>query len=185
MFSGKTEAAQAEARKAKIAKRKIVYFRPWAANRKDATCVVSHAGNTIEGLTPVLLGEGEEHKVFEIGREYDVIIVDEVQWLKTTAAKHLSQLYYLGKVVIVCGLDSDYLGKPFETLLAVRAIPEAECHALVAICSECFSPNATRTQRMSAGAPVTEETVRYEVGGEEKYRAVCIECAMHTGTVNP
>lgn len=182
MFSGKTEAAQAEARKALIADRKVVYIRPTVANRDDASCVVSHAANTIAGIEPVLLGEQEEERLYSIGEGYDVVIVDEGQFLGPRAAEQIYRLFSEGRFVVFCALDSDFLGGPFETTLQVMAIPEAEIHRLTAICSRCKDALATRTHKHREGAAAPADSPRFETGSTDKYEALCLPCFLSART---
>lgn len=180
MFSGKTEAAQAEIRKALVAKRSVVFFRPARANRGDEHAVVSHAQNTVPDLQPVMIGEGEEGVLYERGKSADVIIVDEGQFLRPAAAEPILRLFLEGHVVVYCALDADYRGEPFETSIAVMGIPEAEIHRLTAVCVSCRNARATRTQKLVDGKPVPldRDSPRLETGGSEKYRAVCLECFL-------
>ena len=178
MFSGKTEAAQAELRKARIAARQVVYVRPAVANRDDSACVVSHAANTVDEIEPVLLGEGEEERLYEIGRGVDVVIVDEGQFLEPSAVGPIFRLFSEGKFVVYCGLDNDFLGKPFETTLQIMGIPEAEIHRLTAICSHCKNAYATRTHKYRDGGAAPADSPRFETGSTERYEALCLTCFL-------
>lgn len=179
MFAGKTEAGQAEARKAMVAERRVIYFRPAVAHRGDEEVVVSHADNVVPGLLPTLITGDEVQKIYDFGREHHVIILDEGQFLPVLAARHLCRLFFEGRVVVYCGLDNDYLGNPFETSQAMMAVPEAEIHRLSAICVQCKNAHATRTLKLVDGRAAPADSPRFETGSTEKYQAVCLDCYLN------
>ncbi len=176
MFSGKTEETQAQARKNRIANRTVIFFRHDRASRNDVDRVVSHAETVLDGVTPHLIADGEEQQIYEIGKGYDVIIVDEGHFLPMSVVEVLFRLYREGHVVVYSGLDTDFLGRSFETSQVVMAIPEAEVKKLTATCIQCGDPEATRSLKLIDGQPAPASSSRIQTGGEELYCAVCIDC---------
>jgi len=73
-----------------------------------------------------------------------------------------------GKRVIVTGLDTDFMGRPFEPMPRLLAIAE-EITKLLAICVRCGNP-AVHTQRLVA----SEELIVVGAGG--MYEARCRRC---------
>jgi thymidine kinase len=74
----------------------------------------------------------------------------------------------LGKRVIVAGLDTDFMGRPFEPMPRLLAVAE-EITKLLAICMRCGNP-AVHTQRLVA----SEELIVVGAGG--MYEARCRRC---------
>jgi thymidine kinase len=70
--------------------------------------------------------------------------------------------------VIVAGLDTDFMGRPFEPMPRLLAVAE-EITKLLAICMRCGNP-AVHTQRLVA----SEELI--VVGAGNVYEARCRRC---------
>ena len=78
------------------------------------------------------------------------------------------RVYDAGKRVIVTGLDTDYLGRPFEPMPRLLAAAE-EIIKLLAICVQCGNP-AVHTQRLVA----SEDLI--VVGAAGMYEPRCRRC---------
>jgi len=98
----------------------------------------------------------------------EVVGIDEAQFLGEELVDVCTKLANLGKRVIVAGLDTDYLGRPFEPMPRLLAIAE-EIVKLLAICVRCGNP-AVHTQRLVE----SEELV--VVGATGIYEARCRRC---------
>jgi thymidine kinase len=101
--------------------------------------------------------------------EFDCIGIDEgqffpdlVSWCEACANR--------GKVVIVAALDGDYQRRPFGPVLHLVPLAEDVCK-LTAVCMRCHQP-ASFSQKLVLSA--AESVV--DIGGAEKYRAVCRTC---------
>ena len=94
--------------------------------------------------------------------------VDEAQFLGETVVEACVKLADLGKRVIVAGLDTDFMGRPFEPIPRLLAVAE-EITKLLAICMRCGNP-AVHTQRLVA----SEELIVVGAGG--MYEARCRRC---------
>ena len=168
MFAGKTEELLRRIKRARIAKQKVVVFKPQLDWRYGEKQVCSHSG-VKEQAVPI-------DNVWEIPKqalEYDVVAIDEVQFFAPEIVAVVESLINQGKRVVVSGLDMDFQGKPFEVCALLMAKAE-KVDKLTAVCVEC-GIDATRTQRRVEGKPVYEgETV--EIGGSENYVAVCGNC---------
>jgi thymidine kinase len=79
-----------------------------------------------------------------------------------------TKLANMGKRVIIAGLDTDYLGRPFVPMPTLLAIAE-EITKLLAICMRCGNP-AVHTQRLVA----SEDLIVVGAGG--MYEARCRRC---------
>jgi len=169
MFSGKSEEMIRRLRRAEIAGQRVVILKPHIDDRYDATDVVSHAGARMRAV-PVASAED----VAARASGFDVVGIDEVQFLEHAIVGHALELASNGVRVVVAGLDQDFRRLPFGPM------PELLSHAefvdkLQAVCHRCGGP-ATTTQRLVDGlpAPYSGETV--VVGAAEQYEARCRDC---------
>jgi thymidine kinase len=74
----------------------------------------------------------------------------------------------MGKRIIIAGLDTDYLGRPFHPMPELLAVADDITKAL-AICMQCGNP-AKHTQRLVE----SEELI--VVGATGMYEARCRRC---------
>jgi len=169
MFSGKSEEMIRRLRRAEIAGQRVVIFKPRIDDRYDATDVVSHAGARMRAVPVSTVGE-----ISERAREFDVVGIDEAQFLGEGVVALALELVDRGVRVVIAGLDQDFRRLPFGPM------PELLTHAefvdkLQAVCHRCGGP-ATTTQRLVDGlpAPYSGETV--VVGAAEQYEARCRGC---------
>ncbi|OQY73838.1 MAG: thymidine kinase [Ignavibacteriales bacterium UTCHB3] len=163
MFSGKTEELIRRLRRAKIAKQKVIVFKPVIDNRYSADSVVSHSELSIESVNINNITE-----VYERVGDAQVVGIDEAQFFSNDLIKVCTDLANSGKRVVVAGLDQDYRGVPFEPMPELMAIAEFVTKTL-AICVVCGNP-ASRTQRTIASGD------RVLVGAADSYEARCRKC---------
>jgi thymidine kinase len=98
----------------------------------------------------------------------EVIGIDEANFLGNGLVEVVTRLADLGKRVIVAGLDTDYLGRPFDPIPALLALAEQITKTL-AICMRCGNP-AKFTQRLIA----SDDLIVVGAGG--MYEARCRRC---------
>ena len=160
MFSGKTEELIRRLRRARYARQDVVVFKPGIDQRYSADNVDSHSGQRIRSICvdhaaeiPALVGDAQ------------VVGIDEGQFLGPDLPQVCEDLANAGKRVIVAGLDTDYLGRPFEPMPHLLAIAEYITKNL-AICVVCGNP-ADRSQR------VINRDARFLVGESDAYEARC------------
>ena len=129
MFSGKTEELIRRLKRAKIANQKIQIFKPSIDSRSDEY-IESHDKKKIKSITVKTA-----YDIFEIGKDFDVIGIDEIQFFDNDIISVCNSLANNGVRVIAAGLDMDYLGNPFGPMPNLMAIAEyvTKVHA---ICSE-------------------------------------------------
>src|SRR5215467_2163349 len=164
MFSGKSEELIRRLRRAKIARQNVQIFKPALDNRYSDAEIVSHSEMKIPSTNVSTAKE-----LFEKVRpDAEVVGVDEGQFFDAELPAVLSKLADAGKRVIVAGLDTDYLGKPFEPMPQLLAIAEYITKTL-AICMVCGGP-ANHTQRL---VPSKERVL---VGASGTYEARCRHC---------
>jgi len=163
MFSGKTEELIRRLRRAKIAKQKVIVFKPVIDNRYAVDSVVSHSELSIESVNI-----SDVNEVFEHVGEAQVVGIDEAQFFSGDLISVCTELANEGRRVVVAGLDQDYKGVPFDPMPELMAIAEFVTKTL-AICVVCGRP-ASRTQRKTASGD------RVLIGASDSYEARCRSC---------
>ncbi len=171
MFSGKTEELIRRLRRAKIAKQKVVIFKPIIDTRYSNNSIVSHSE---QSLPSVLIKDVKE--ILDLVEDAQVIGIDEAQFFSNDIINVCNKLADDGKRVIVAGLDMDYRGVPFEPIPQLLSVAEYITKSL-AICVECGNP-ADRTQRKTASSE------RVIVGAADLYEARCRKCHYIPTEVN-
>ena len=161
MFSGKTEELIRRLKRAKIANQKIQIFKPSIDSRNDQY-IESHDKKRIKSITVKT-----SYDVFEIGKDFDVIGIDEAQFFDNEIVSVCNALANNGVRVIVAGLDMDYLGNPFGPMPNLMAIAEhvTKVHA---ICSKTGGI-ANYSYRKKQGDSIIL------IGEEDKYEALSRE----------
>jgi thymidine kinase len=163
MFSGKTEELIRRLRRAKIAKQKVVIFKPIIDTRYSNNAIVSHSE---QSLPSILIKDVNE--ILDLVEDAQVVGIDEAQFFSNNLIDVCNKLADEGKRVLVAGLDMDYRGIPFEPMPQLLSIAEYITKSL-AICVVCGNP-ADRTQRKNASSE------RVVVGAADMYEARCRKC---------
>lgn len=164
MFSGKSEELIRRLRRAEIARQRVQIFKPVIDQRYTRNGIVSHSGLEISSE---LVKQGDEI-LAKVAPRTEVVGIDEAQFLGESMVEACVKLADLGKRVIVAGLDTDFLGRPFEPMPRLLAVAE-EITKLLAICMHCGNP-AVHTQRLVA----SEDLIVVGAGG--MYEARCRRC---------
>jgi len=165
MFSGKTEELIRRLRRAEIAKLSTILFKPKIDNRYSSNKVVSHNNNSMKSIQITKSSE-----IFEKGKKYDVIGIDEAQFLDKELIVYCKKLA-LSNRIIVAGLDKDYKGNPFGPMPGIMC--EADyLDKLRAICIQCGN-NASYTQR------ITKHLEQIVIGESDYYEARCRHCYQY------
>src|SRR5579872_252002 len=164
MFSGKSEELIRRLKRAEIARQRVQIFKPVIDQRYAHTDIVSHSGFELPSQVVHTAVD-----VFEMVQpRTEVVGIDEGQFLGDGLVDICMRMADAGKRVIVTGLDTDYLGRPFEPMPRLLAVAE-EITKLLAICVQCGNP-AVHTQRLGA----SEELIVVGAGG--MYEARCRRC---------
>jgi thymidine kinase len=164
MFSGKSEELIRRLRRAEIGRQRVQIFKPVIDQRYSKNGIVSHSGLEIPSE---LVSTGTDI-LEKVAPRTEVVGIDEAQFLGESFVADCARLAELGKRVIVAGLDTDFLGRPFEPMPRLLAVAE-EITKLLAICMRCGNP-AVHTQRIVA----SEELIVVGAGG--MYEARCRRC---------
>lgn len=170
MYSGKSEELIRRMKRAKIAKQKIIVFKPAIDNRYSKEDVVSHSGDSI-GAIPIK----ESKDIYGyLDEDIQVVGIDEVQFFDEKIVDIAIDLADKGVRVICAGLDMDFRGEPFGPTPKLLAVAEF-VDKLQAVCSVCGQP-ATRSQRLINEKPAKYGDPIIQVGAVESYEARCREC---------
>mgnify|MGYP003595286770 CR=1 FL=1 len=163
MFSGKTEELIRRLKRAKFAKQKVEIFKPSIDTRYDDEKVVSHDSNYILS-TPV----ESSSNILLLSGDVDVVGIDEAQFFDAELINVCNTLANNGMRVIVAGLDTDFLGKPFGPMPALMAIAE-DVTKVHAICVRCgnLANHSHRT---------TSEKSLVLLGETQNYEPLCRSC---------
>lgn len=167
MFSGKSEELIRRLKRARIARQRVVCYKPDIDLRYHRTAISSHSAQTHEAVT-VSSVERLREALFPVLHDIEVIGLDEAQWLDEAVVPLAYELVRLGKRVIVGGLDMSYAGEPFGPIPALMAIAD-EVTKLSAVCTVCGAP-AIHSQRLGQ----SQELV--VVGAAGVYEARCRRC---------
>lgn len=170
MFSGKSEALIKEIQRARLAKKKVIVFKPTIDSRYGELQVTAHSGAAVEAL-PV---SRAEDILLRSTMDYDVVAIDEVQFFSEELVDVVEQLANYGFRVILAGLDQDFRGEPFGCVPGLMARSE-KVTKLHAVCNQC-GEQASRTQRLIDGKPAHYEDPIILVGATERYEARCRYC---------
>jgi len=164
MFSGKSEELIRRLRRAMIARKRVQVFKPVLDNRYSADEIVSHGD--IRMKSEVV---GRPQEILErLDWRTQVVGIDEANFLGAGLIDVANQLADLGKQVIIAGLDTDFMGRPFAPVPELLAHAESITKTL-AICMRCGNP-AKHTQRL------VESEDLIVVGAAGMYEARCRRC---------
>jgi len=167
MFSRKTEELLIELKRYELAKKKIILFKHAIDNRYGEEYVTSHDGRKMKAIKV-----SDPSEIYNIGKEYEVIGIDEAQFFDTEIADVVNRLADEGKRIVIAGLDKNFLGKPFGPMPLLLAIAD-EVIKLTAVCPVCGEP-ATFTIRKS------KEEQEILIGGYDHYEP---RCRVHHHTI--
>ncbi|HVJ06336.1 MAG TPA: thymidine kinase [Candidatus Saccharimonadales bacterium] len=164
MFSGKSEELIRRLRRAEIARQRVQVFKPGVDRRYSEDQIISHSDFKIASECVQDAREMESR----LDLRSEVIGVDEAQFLGEGMIDLAVRLADMGKRVIIAGLDTDYLGRPFHPMPELLAVAD-EIQKTLAICMQCGNP-AKHTQRL------VESTELVVVGAAGMYEARCRRC---------
>lgn len=163
MFSGKTEELIRRLKRAQFANQKIEIFKPAVDTRYSEMDVVSHDLHSIPS-TPIK----DAAKMLLVADDVQVVGVDEAQFFGENLVEVAQVLANKGKRVIIAGLDTDYLGKPFGPIPALLAVAE-DVQKVHAICVKCGNL-ANHSHRLSKSKKLVV------LGEKDVYEPLCRAC---------
>ncbi len=164
MFSGKSEELIRRLRRARIARKRVQVFKPVLDDRYSEYEIVSHSDSRI----PAEAVADAKEILLKLDWRTEVVAIDEANFMGLELVEIAQQLADSGKKVLIAGLDTDYLGRPFPPMPDLLAVAESITKTL-AICMRCGNP-AKHTQRLSG----SEDLIMVGAGG--LYEARCRRC---------
>jgi thymidine kinase len=147
-----------------IARKRVAVFKPVIDDRYSAEEIVSHGDLRMQSQVIHDAGEMLER----IDWRAEVVGVDEANFMGPSLVEVAGRLADSGKQVIIAGLDTDYLGRPFAPIPDLLAQAESITKTL-AVCVRCGNP-AKHTQRLRGSDDLIV------VGAKDMYEARCRRC---------
>lgn len=163
MFSGKTEELIRRIKRAQFANLKVATFKPTVDKRYSDMDVVSHDSHSVS-CTPIKTPS----RMLQIPEDVQVVGIDEAQFFDLSLVDVCQELANRGVRVIVAGLDTDYLGKPFGPMPGLMAIAE-DVQKVHAICVKCGGL-ANHSHRLSSSRKLVV------LGEKDVYEPLCRQC---------
>ena len=164
MFSGKSEELIRRLKRARIARQRVLCYKPDIDLRYHRRQIASHSAQTHDAC-PVTSVEQLREDLFPRIDTVDVVGIDEVQFLSSAVIPLSEELISLGKRVLVAGLDMTFAAEPFGPVPALMAMAD-KVTKLSAVCMVC-GQSAIHTQRLGQ----SQELV--VVGATGLYEARC------------
>jgi thymidine kinase len=164
MFSGKSEELMRRLRRSIIAKKRVQVFKPLIDNRYSDNEIVSHSDLRMKSQAV----ENAEGILPNLESRTEVVGIDESNFFGPGLVDVATHLADSGKQVIIAGLDTDYMGRPFPPMPELLSLAESITKTL-AICMRCGNP-AKHTQRL------VESSDLIVVGASGMYEARCRRC---------
>ena len=164
MFSGKSEELIRRLRRAQIARKRVQVFKPAIDDRYSKEEIVSHSHLRLDAE---IVNDASEI-LSKLDWRTQVVGIDEPNFLADGLVNVAQQLADSGKQVIIAGLDTDYMGRPFAPIPDLLCVAES-ITKMLAICMRCGNP-AKHTQRL------VETGDLIVVGAAGMYEARCRRC---------
>jgi thymidine kinase len=164
MFSGKSEELIRRLRRARIARKRVQVFKPTIDDRYSRDEIVSHGDQRMKSEVV----SNAKEILQKLDWRSQVVGVDESNFFGPDLVEVTAQLADAGKQVIVAGLDTDFMGRPFPPMPDLLCLAESITKTL-AICMRCGNP-AKHTQRL------VESDDLIVVGAAGMYEARCRHC---------
>lgn len=173
MFSGKSEELIRRVTRSQIARIPVQTFKPQLDDRYALKEVVSHSSLKVEAI-PV---ETSDELLRAVDDSTEVIGIDEGQFFDEGLVEVVESLAGAGKQVIIAGLDTDYLRRPFEPIPTLCDRAEYVTKVL-AVCHKCGGPGMY-TQRIVSSDDLVV------LGATDAYEARCRRCYDPTEPEQP
>ncbi|SRR5579884_343724 len=164
MFSGKSEELIRRLRRARIARKRVQAFKPAIDDRYSTSEIVSHGAQRMKSDVV----NSAKEIMDKIDWRTQVVGIDESNFFGPDLVEVAGRLADTGKQVIIAGLDTDFLGRPFSPMPELLCVAESIVKTL-AICVRCGNP-AKHTQRL------VESDDLIMVGAAGMYEARCRRC---------
>jgi thymidine kinase len=166
MYSGKTTRLIQEIEKFEIANKAYVVFKPSIDIRYGLTNISNHKGLKVEAIPIKKSDEIFEHLE---EKRYNLIAIDEAQFFDEKLPEIVQNLADEGYTVILSCLDMDFKRQPFKVSSELLSIADSVIKNR-AVCERCGSFDAAYSFKLKG------DENQIDVGGKDKYIAVCRKC---------
>ena len=170
MGSSKTACALIKEFSFKEHGKKVLLLKPSLDTRDGKALIRSRIGLSKEAV--VLKPENSIKSGVPHVENYDVIIVDEAQFLTFLQVNELREIADFSAMVMCYGLKTDYMGQLFEG--SKRLIELADC--IREIPSPCLCGKKAIMNAKYVGNKVVYSGGQIELGGNERYIGMCHKC---------
>lgn len=168
MYSGKTTELLNFAEIYELGKKRIKIIKPQIDDRYSKEDVVTHKLFKMSARAVKDVQEMEEF-YNNLSEKPEAIFIDEVHFFDSSIVRLAKKITLEGVDVYCAGLDMNYLWEPFETTALLMGMAD-EVIKKKAVCEVCGEYSGTLSFKKKSNGGV------YDVGGKEKYIAVCKEC---------
>lgn len=154
---------------------KVWIAKPSIDSRDGENLIQSRIGLKTEAY---VISEDENiYRTFQMLRErYDVVIIDEAQFLTEEQINQLGNIVIQLKVPVMCfGLKTDFQTKMFPG--SKRLFEIAESISEIKTICKC-GKKATVNARIDSFGNIITEGEQVELGGNDKYIAMCYKCYL-------
>lgn len=151
--------------------REVALIKPSLDTRNGRTLIKSRIGLSSEALFL-----DRDSSVTEVlgGRDiYDIIIVDEAQFLTVPQVDELREFADDGVMVMCYGLRNDYTGHLFEGSKRIIEVCDT-IREIQSMCSKCGTKAIVDARYI--GNKIIYEGNVIDIGGEDKYITLCHSC---------
>lgn len=165
MFSGKSEELLRRLRTLSYAKFNSLLIKPEYDNRFSEDEIVSRSG--LKEKTHTLKNINDIYNLLK-NDKYQAILIDEAHFFGQDLIKVADDLANLGYLLIIAGLDQDYLRRPFSPISDLMAVAETVTK-LQAVCVVCQNIATTSYRK------IKNNELNY-IGDFNEYEARCRRC---------
>lgn len=166
MYSGKTSELISYVEIYSLGRKKFKAFKPLIDDRYDKSFIVSHTNTKVEAVN---IKSPEEITDYIDGDE-KAVFIDEIQFFDESLKNIVNKLLKMDINVYCSGLDLSFKNNTFKTTTEIMGYADRVIKKK-AVCHECGEYNATISYKKP-----DEENSEIDVGGFEKYIAVCRDC---------
>ncbi|MCX7602483.1 MAG: thymidine kinase, partial [Bryobacteraceae bacterium] len=121
MFSGKSEELIRRLRRALIARKRVQVFKPALDTRYSVDEIVSHGDSRMKSEVV----SSAREILDKLDWRTQVVGIDEANFLGQDLVAVAQQMADSGKQVIIAGLDTDYMGRPFPPVPDLLCVAES------------------------------------------------------------
>ncbi len=151
--------------------KKVLLIKPSIDDRDGKTLVKSRAGLSSEAVV-IKPSESVKQVLQSLDTKYEIIIVDECQFLTEAQVDELRCMGNELMSVMCYGLKTDYMGKLFEG--SKRLLEVADSFREIKSMCHC-GKKAVMNARYRNGK-IIYEGEQIDIGGNDKYKALCFDC---------